>query len=164
MTLRLASLSSMAQLIWKYKWFNAPFLIANILLIGLISYGLIKDNELSEDEKKNLSYAEIAFSFIGSSIQLLGYCIIIMKCFAAIWDTLTRTHLYGRIYLITQNIVSLLVASSLLLFIPFTITALRVGLNTKLSVQQKNIMAGITLPLALLSIYLTPFMLALEGL
>lgn len=164
MSLRLPSLSSMAQSLWKHKWINAPFLIANILLIGLISYGLIKDNELSEDEKKNLSYAEIAVSFIGSSIVLLVYCIFILMSVSGIWDILTRTHLYGRTDSITGIVVPLLVVSSLLLLTPFTITVLRVGLNTKLSGQQKNIMAGITIPSALWSIYLTPLLLGIERL
>ena len=67
----LPSLSHTARSIWELKGANAPFLVANLVLIGLISYRLIKGGEMPEDEKKNISYAEIAFSFIGSFVVLV---------------------------------------------------------------------------------------------
>lgn len=150
-------LRSTAEAFWGYKWINAPFLVANLVLIGLISYGLIKTNELSEDEKKNLSYAEIAVSFVGSSAALLGYCFLILMGVSTIWISFPGTHMYVSI----QRVIILLVLSCLLLLTPFTITVLRVGLNTTLSAQQKDILAGITIPSALWSIWVTIFVIAL---
>jgi hypothetical protein len=139
----LPSLSYTAKSIWRIKEHNAPFLIANIILIGLIGYRLAKDSEMSKDEKKNISYAEIAFSFIGSLIVLLWCCAIIMILFG------TSRHSY------LTRVLYLLVPISILLLSPFSSTVLQVALDNKLSDLQEKIISGFTILSALFSIYFT---------
>lgn len=141
----LPSLSYTAHSLWRLKWSNAPFFAANLVLIGLLCYRLIQANELSEDEKKKLSYAEIAFSFIGSLIVIVLYFIYLLLL---IFGTSKWSYIIRLPYI--------LVIIALLLLTPFVITVLRVGLDAKLTDQQKNILAGITLPSVLWSMYITP--------
>ena len=123
---------------------NAPFILANIILIGLACYRLIKVGEISKDEDIKLSYADITFSFIGSFV-------IILLCLVFIFALLFGSGNNGFI----KTIVFIFVLLGILVLNPFTITMLRVGLDNKLSAQQKNILSGITIPSSLLSIYLT---------
>lgn len=54
------------ETLWREKYSLGPIILSHVILIGLITYRLIKTNELSEDEKKKISYAEILLSFIAS--------------------------------------------------------------------------------------------------
>jgi L-cystine uptake protein TcyP (sodium:dicarboxylate symporter family) len=145
---RLPSLTYTAQEIWRLKWANAPFLIANIVLIGLICYRLIGWNDISKDEKKNISYAEIAFSFIGSFVVLLLCCILIPLLFISLFIGKTNLSYIQRVSYLIFYI-------SILLLTPFSSTVLRVGLDNKLSVLQEKIISGFTILSALFSVYYT---------
>ena len=146
---RLPSLTYTAQEIWRQKWWNAPFLIANIVLIGLICYRLIGWNEISKDEKKNISYAEIAFSFIGSFV-VFGWCCLIT--FLALFGV-SGIQPWPRPYM--RRVYLLLISLSIFSLTPFTNTVLRVALDNKLSDLQEKIISGFTILSALFSIYFT---------
>ncbi len=144
----LPSLRYTAESIWRQKGYNAPFIIANILLIGLIGYRLIKDNEMPKEEKKNISYAEIAFSFIGSFTVLLWCSIVILvHVFSLLFRTSTKPYITQMTYLI--------VYISILLLSPFSTTVLQMALDNKLSDLQEKIISGVTILSALFSIYFT---------
>jgi hypothetical protein len=103
---------------------------------------------MPEDEKKNISYAEIAFSFIGSFMVLVWCLVVILLLFVLLFAGETSLSYIERVlYLIG--------ATSILLLTPFTSTVLRVGLDNKLSDQQEKIISGFTIIPALLSIYFT---------
>lgn len=142
--IELPTLTYTFESIWRQKQSNAPFILANIILIGLACYRLIKGGEISKDEDTKLSYADITFSFIGSFIVIL-LCLVFI--FALLFGSGNNT--------LIQTIVFLFVLLGILVLNPFTITMLRVGLDDKLSAQQKNILSAITIPSSLLSIYLT---------
>jgi hypothetical protein len=145
----LPSLSYTAESIWGLKGVNAPFLIANLVLIGIISYRLIKDNEISKDEKKNISYAEIAFSFIGSFVVLAWCCIAIILALFGVSGIQPWPRPYmRRVYL-------LLISLSIFSLTPFTNTVLRVALSDKLSDLQEKIISGFAILSALLGVYFT---------
>lgn len=140
----LPTLTSTLESIWRQKIPNAPIILANLILISLACYRLIKSDEISKDEGRKLSYADITLSFIGSFV-------VILLCLVFIFALLFGSGNNGFI----KTIVIILVLLGILVLNPFTITMLRVGLDTKLNDQQKNILSGITIPSSLLSIYLT---------
>ena len=120
--------------IWKQKYTIGPMLLSQIVLIGLITYRLIKSNKLSDDEKKKISYAEIPISFIASLFII--YLIFI------------TFYLYGSSVIRNPGINSLGFLFYLLLFLlltPFSLTVIRVGLRDKISEQQKDIISGLTI-------------------
>jgi hypothetical protein len=142
----LPNLYNTLQSVWHEKWFNGTFILANIILIGLISYRLINSNVLSEDEKVKLSYAELILSAIGSFVVLLfGILLVFLFIFGK-----GRGPIHKLFLMAIQLIVMFLVLN------PFSMTILRLTLDDKLTDQQKNIISGLTIPVALFTCYLTP--------
>ena len=59
------------QSLWRQKYTVGPMILAHIILFGLISYRLIESEKLSDDEKKYLSYSELALSFVANIVVFL---------------------------------------------------------------------------------------------
>lgn len=134
------------QFALRNKTSIAPFLLVNIILIGLLSYGLIQSNNMSDDEKKTHSYVEIALALVGSFPVLILFGVFtIVTLVGFIIRRVSSNRLllflfYGLIFIILN---------------PVSLTALRILLHDTLNDQQQNIIAGITIPLTLLISYLT---------
>jgi len=152
---------------WRLKEDVAPSFLFLIILIGLIIYRLATSNNMSDDAKKKLSYAEIAFATVGSLPVLawFGFVVIgtvftfilffsgalgflrggINKSFNSFnFFNFLKGMLKPLFFLITFVILN-----------PVSLTALRMFLHDKLTEQQQNIIAGITLPVAIYFMYLT---------
>lgn len=141
----LPTLTFTIQSLWRHIDVVGPLLLANIILIGLIIFGFVKSNELTQDENMKLFYTELIFALIGNFVVLLysGFFI-----FLAIFGRTSAPIIYRVLYLLVGLLIFLLLN-------PFSITVLRVALNDKLSEQQKNILSGLTIPLVLFATYLT---------
>ena len=118
-----------------------PIFIAQVVLIGLINYRLIKAPELSDDEKKKISYTELALSFVGSFIFIFIYVVFgILGGIKVVSYGTTRDIFFG-LRMIFMSLI-------LLIFLtPFGLTTLRVALEDKLTAHQKNALSGFTIPL-----------------
>jgi hypothetical protein len=139
------SISSTIQSVQNDKWTYAPFFLANIILIGLISYRLIKSKDLSNDDKTSISYGELALSFLVSFPTLVFFGLFGIL---AIFVLITKFD-FGPIYFIMFAFLMLVILN------PFTLTAVRVGLNDALSDQQQTILSVLAIPISLLSSYIT---------
>jgi len=133
------------QSAWRLKGAVIPFFLVNIILIGLIAYGLIHSDTMTEDEKKNISYAEIALSFVGSFPVLLLFGFFSIGALYVILTRFTSKPLYAFLFM----------APVFLLLNQFSLTGLRLLLQGTLSEQQQNIIAGITIPVTFFISYLT---------
>ena len=137
---------------------TAPFFLPLIILIGLLIYRLATSNKMSDDVKKKLSYAEIAFSVVGSLpvLALFGFIVMGMVFgfilfamggfgfFSGKPSNFFKSLLIMLFYVITFVILN-----------PVSLTALRIHLHDTLTEQQQNIIAGITIPVAIYFMYLT---------
>ena len=137
------------QQAWRLKWTIAPYILANIVLIAVIMYRLLKSKDISDDTKKTLSYIELAFSFAGSFPVLILFCLFSLMILMGF-----LLHRSGFPY-IKQLYLFLFYFSIFTLVNPFSLTGLRLMLKDKLSEQQHNIISSLTIPVALLISYLT---------
>jgi hypothetical protein len=111
-------------------------LLSQFTLFGLISYRLINATGVTEKEKKNFSYAELALSFVASAV-FIGLFYLFCAFFIIEFPlVLTKGIFYKALF------------SFILIFIitPLGLTTFRVGLQDKLTEQQKDILSGLTLP------------------
>ena len=146
---------------WRLKRDIAPFCLPLIILIGLIIYRLANSNNMSDDEKKKLSYAEIAFSVVGSLPVLAWFGFVVMGMvfglilFASGGFGLLSggnnkpSNFYKDIPIILLYFITFIILN------PVSLTALRIHLHDTLTEQQQNIIAGITIPVAVYMMYLT---------
>jgi hypothetical protein len=135
------------QSVWRLKGSVSFlfFILVNIIFIGLIAYGLIHSDTLTGDEKKNISYAEIALSFVGSFPVLLLFGFFSIGALYVILTRFTSKPLYAFLFM----------APVFLLLNQFSLTGLRLLLQGTLSEQQQTIITGITIPVTLFISYLT---------
>jgi len=111
-------------------------ILSQFTLFGLIAYRLVNKAQLTEEEKKNFSYAELALSFVASLI-FLGLFYLFVIFLTGSFFMVIKSHIFYKA----------LISYFLLFFItPLGLTALRVGLQDKLTEQQKDILSGLTLP------------------
>lgn len=141
------TLPSIYEAVLKQIWTLGPIYFTQVFLIGLISYSLIKSESLSDDEKKNISYSELAVSFVASFIILIVFLI-------SLWFSII-TLFFGRNKFLFNHIYSFIGCLFILLFNPFSLTLLRVSLQDKITEQQKNVLSGITIPITIYTAYLT---------
>jgi hypothetical protein len=149
--MRFPPLNDTMRSVWRLKNQIMPFFLVNIILIGLIAYGLANSQTMITDEKKTLSYAEIALAFVGSFPVLVFFGLISIALLYTIITQFTSEPLYPLLFF----------APIFIILNPFSLTGLRMLLQDKLSEQQNNIIAGITIPVAVLISYLT--VLVLDG-
>ena len=122
------------ETLWREKYSLGPIILSHVILIGLITYRLIKTNELSEDEKKKISYAEILLSFIASLFILY----LIFFTFLMFGLSIQRNPSINMLGFLFYPLLFLLLT-------PFSLTAFRVGLQDKLSTHQDNILSGLVI-------------------
>ena len=136
---------------WRLKRDIAPFCLPLIILIGLIIYRLANSNNMSDDEKKKLSYAEIALASVGSFSVLVFFGIVVILSLVVI------ILMFIGIKEFTSKVLFVLpfFVITLIILNPVSLTALRMILHDKLTEQQQNIIAGITIPVAVYMMYLT---------
>jgi hypothetical protein len=136
---------------WRLKKYTAPFFLPLIILIGLIIYRLANSNNMSDDEKKKLSYAEIALASVGSFSVLVFFGIVVILSLVVI------ILMFVGIKEFTSKVLFVLpfFVITLIILNPVSLTALRMILHDKLTEQQQNIIAGITIPVAVYMMYLT---------
>lgn len=144
---------------WRLKRDIAPFFLPLIILIGLIIYRLANSNNMSEDEKKKLSYAEIALASVGSFPVLVWFGIVVILSvitvilfFIGLFTGYYKNKsgkLYEGLLLLPFYYITFIILN------PASLTALRMFLHDKLTEQQQNIIAGITIPVAVYMMYLT---------
>jgi cytochrome bd-type quinol oxidase subunit 2 len=125
-----------AESVYRQIMLLGPIYVSQFILICLIVYRLTKI-DLSQEEKKKLSYSELAISFIASFIPIVIYGMFL------------SISIYG--FSISLIYICLLY----LLFTPFTFTVLRVALENKLSEQQKHISSIATIPLTVYVAWVT---------
>lgn len=126
--------STIMETLWREKYSLGPIILSHVILIGLITYRLIKTNELSEDEKKKISYAEILLSFIASLFILY----LIFFTFLMFGLSIQRNPSINMLGFLFYPLLFLLLT-------PFSLTAFRVGLQDKLSTHQDNILSGLVI-------------------
>jgi hypothetical protein len=124
-----------------------PIYVAQLALISIIIYRLTK-TDLSQDEKKKISYAELPISLVASISSLWMYGIFLFSLLSSIFS-------YFSIYTIYLCLL-------FLLFTPFTFTVLRVALDNKLSEEQKLVLSVVTIPLTIFTAWSTTI-LAIGG-
>ena len=136
---------------WRLKREIAPFFLPLIIFIGLIIYRLANSNNMSDDEKKKLSYAEIALASVGSFPVLLLFGIVVMVSLIGIMMLFVGINKfrYEHLFLLPFYYITFIILN------PVSLTALRMFLHDKLTEQQQNIIAGITIPVAVYMMYLT---------
>jgi len=118
-----------------------PVFIAQVLLIGLISYRLIKSSELTEPDKKKMSYVELVLSFAASFLFIFIYVVFGILGGIKILSFGTPRDIFFGLRTIFISLI-------LLIFLtPFGLTTLRVALQDKLTEQQKIVLSGLTVPL-----------------
>jgi hypothetical protein len=147
---------------WRLKRDIAPYFLPLIVLIGLLIYRLATSNNMSDDAKKKLSYAEIAFSVVGSLPVLawFGFVVIGGIVFTLILFAIggfgffsggnnKPSNFYKDIPILLLYFITFIILN------PVSLTALRIHLHDTLTEQQQNIIAGITIPVAIYVMYLT---------
>ena len=150
---------------WRLKRAIAPYFLPLIVLIGLLIYRLATSNNMSDDAKKKLSYAEIAFSVVGSLPVLAwsGFVVIgvVIGMVVALIVLISGggfgflsggNNKFSNFY---KVIITLFYVITFVILNPVSLTALRMHLHDTLTEQQQNIIAGITIPVAIYVMYLT---------
>jgi len=122
--------------VYRQIMFLGPIYASQFILICLIVYRLTK-KDLSQEEKKNISYAELAISFVASFVFILVYGVFL---FFVIFS-FRFIHIYTCLLF--------------LLFTPFTFTVLRVALENKLNEEQKLVLSVVTIPLTIYTAWFT---------
>ena len=120
-------------------WYLGPIYISSSILTCLILYRLIKSSELSEDQKKTISYYEIALSFISSFIMIFFTWMFMTMAITFMFSANNKKLLRNNIFIIFVSILYLLLS-------PFGLTLIRVSLDKTLTENQKDIISYLTLP------------------
>jgi hypothetical protein len=111
-------------------------IFSQFTLFGLISYRLITQDIMTEEEKKMYSYAELALSFVASLI-FLGMFYLFFIFFAAKFPSVVKIPMFYLGF----------IAWFILFFVtPLGLTTLRVTMRDKLTEQQNDVLLGLTLP------------------
>ena len=140
---------------------TSPYFLPLIILIGLLIYRLATSNNMSDDAKKKLSYAEIAFSVVGSLPVLAWFgFVVIGMVFGLILFAIGGFGLLSGGNNKPSNFFKSLLGMlfyviTFIILNPVSLTALRIHLHDTLTEQQQNIIAGITIPVAVYMMYLT---------
>jgi hypothetical protein len=114
--------------VYRQIMFLGPIYFSQFILICLIVYRLTKNN-LSQEEKKNISYAELAISFIASFVLIVVYGVFLF------------------FVIFSFRFIDIYTCLLFLLYTPFTFTVLRVALDNKLNEEQKHVLSVLTIPL-----------------
>jgi hypothetical protein len=114
--------------VYRQIMFLGPIYFSQFILICLIVYRLTKNN-LSQEEKKNISYAELAISFIASFVLIVVYGVFLF------------------FVIFSFRFIDIYTCLLFLLYTPFTFTVLRVALDNKLNEEQKLVLSVVTIPL-----------------
>lgn len=130
---------SQYKYLWSQIWYLGPIFISSIILTCLILYRLIKSSELSDDQKKTISYYELVLSFISSFIMLFFSWMGMTMGFYFMFSANNRKILMNNIMLIFMCLIYILLS-------PFGLTLIRVSLQNFLTENQKNIISYLTLP------------------
>jgi hypothetical protein len=106
-------------------------LLACISLFGLVVYKVMNPN-LTIEEKKNISYAQIGLSFFASFMLLfyMGFLLMGLSFFLSLRKLLENPHALNILQLFTWAIFSILIS-------PFSLTLVQYGVQDKLGKNDK---------------------------
>jgi hypothetical protein len=134
--------ANLSEAILKSIGLLGPIFIAQVGLICLITYRLVKNP--NEADKKKISYMELVLSFIASFIFIFMY--VVFGILGGIKLLLYKNNSSKSIFFALQAIFISLI---FLILTPFGLTTLRVALADRLTEQQKTIISGVTIPLTI---------------
>jgi len=126
----------MVKAVHRQIMFLGPIYVSQFVLICLIVYRLTK-TDLSQEEKKKISYTELAISFIASFVLIVVYGMFLF------------------FMILSFRFLDIYYCLLFLLYTPFTFTVLNVALENKLSEEQKLVLSVLTIPLTIYAAWST---------